>query len=111
MSEKLRIRITHRTERVLAAIAENPGASSLEVAEAAGIKDKGQASKLLARLATLGLIENTGGGASMGTTNAWRLTIKGAQVDKTIAQGFPTEAWGAKAAGATGTESVELGFQ
>ena len=42
-----------------AAIAENPGASSLEVAEMAGIKDKGQASKLFARLATLRVIENT----------------------------------------------------
>ena len=46
----------------------------------------------------------------MGTTNAWRLTLKGAQVDKMIAQGFPTEAWGTKAAHATGMESVELGL-
>jgi predicted transcriptional regulator len=65
---------------VLAAIAENPGASSLEVAEAAGIKDKGQASKLLARLATLGLIENTAENRGRGQAKAWRLTGLGVEL-------------------------------
>jgi chromosome segregation and condensation protein ScpB len=80
VSEKPKIRITHRTERVLAAIAENPGASSLEVAEVAGIKDKGQASKLLARLATLGLIENIAENRGTGQAKAWRLTELGAEL-------------------------------
>ena len=102
--------MTHRTVAVLLTISAEPGLSNLELSKRAGIRDQGQISRLLARLSHLGLIENTGGGASMGTTNAWRLTLKGAQVDKMIAQGFPTEAWGAKAAHATGTESVELGF-
>lgn len=108
--EGLRMRMTHRTVAVLLTISAEPGLSNLELSKRAGIRDQGQISRLLARLSHLGLIENTGGGASMGTTNAWRLTLKGAQVDKMIAQGFPTEAWGAKAAHATGTESVELGF-
>lgn len=108
--EGLRLRMTHRTVAVLVTISAEPGLSNLELSKRAGIRDQGQISRLLARLSHLGLIENTGGGASMGTTNAWRLTPKGAQVDKTIAQGFPTEAWGAKAARASDPESVELGF-
>ena len=49
--EGLDMRITYRTVRVLMAIAERPGASNrLVAAEAAGISDQGQISKLLARL-------------------------------------------------------------
>lgn len=70
-------RITYRTARVLAAIAEYPGASNREVAERAGITDQGQASKLLARLEALELIANLGERSSRGSPNAWRLTGRG----------------------------------
>jgi AcrR family transcriptional regulator len=77
----LEIRITHRRLQVLAAIAECNGRgshpSSQEVAEGAGINSAGQASKLLARLAGLGLIENTAEGRGGGRPKAWRLTQMG----------------------------------
>ena len=38
------------------------GPSNREVAHAAGVKDQGQISKLLARLQTHGLLQNTGAG-------------------------------------------------
>ncbi len=77
----LRIRLTYRTLRVLGAIGEpyrresNP--SNREVADAAGVADQGQISKLLARLERLGLIENMGPGQPYGERNAWRLTTLG----------------------------------
>jgi AcrR family transcriptional regulator len=75
------IRLTYRTVRVLVALAERPDASNREVAELAGITDQGQISKLLARLARLGLIENRGEGQAKGTSNAWSLTDKGARLE------------------------------
>jgi hypothetical protein len=86
--QKLGVRPTYRTSRVLAAIsdlmpaqpARGSGPSNREVAEAAGIEDQGQASKLLKRLQALGLIENTGVGHSQGGPNAWGLTAKGVMV-------------------------------
>ena len=63
---------TYRTERVLEAIARHPGASNREVADFAGVLDEGQISKLLKRLESLGLIENTGEGQPKGKPNAWR---------------------------------------
>jgi len=74
------MRLTHRTVRVLMVIAERPGASNREIAERSGIIDQGQISKLLARLARLQLIENTGDGQEKGASNAWRLSSRGAQV-------------------------------
>lgn len=41
-------------------------------------------SKLLARLETLGLIENTGAGHLSGEPNAWQLTAKGEGVAAAI---------------------------
>ena len=76
----LNMRLTHRTVRVLMVIAERPGASNREIAERSGIVDQGQISKLLTRLARLSLVENTGDGHERGTSNAWRLTARGAQV-------------------------------
>jgi AcrR family transcriptional regulator len=70
-------RLTHRTVRVLAAIAEYPGASNREVAERAGIVDQGQISKLLSRLERRELIVRLGGGPSRGAPNAWCLTEHG----------------------------------
>jgi AcrR family transcriptional regulator len=80
----LDMRLTYRTVRVMIAIATSPGASNRQVGVAAGIADQGQISKLLQRLTTLGLIENTSAGHSRGEANAWRLTSKGLEVEHTI---------------------------
>jgi AcrR family transcriptional regulator len=78
----LTMRLTYRTVRVLVVIAEHPGASNREIAERSGVADQGQISKLLARLARLELIENNGEGQERGGSNAWRLTARGAQVER-----------------------------
>lgn len=76
--------VTYRTRRVLGAIAELSGRganpSNREVSHAAGIRDQGQMSKLLARLEGLGLIENTCRKWSAGEPKAWGLTAKGEEV-------------------------------
>jgi AcrR family transcriptional regulator/DNA-binding MarR family transcriptional regulator len=82
----LNMRLTYRTVRVLVAIAGNSGASNREVADASGVQDQGQISKLLARLEHLGLIHNRGAGLSRGEPNAWRLTGKGEAVERAIRQ-------------------------
>lgn len=78
----LKMRLTHRTVRVLTAIAQRPGASNREIAEGSGIADQGQISKLLTRLARLDLVENTGDGQERGASNAWHLTPRGEQVER-----------------------------
>ncbi len=78
----LNMRLTHRTVRVLTAIAQHPGASNREIAEGSGIADQGQISKLLTRLARLELVENTGDGQERGASNAWHLTPRGEQVER-----------------------------
>lgn len=82
----MNIRLTYRTVRVLIAISELPGASNRQVAMEAGIVDQGQISKLLRRLESLGLVENTGMGQPRGVSNAWYLTALGARVRR-AAQG------------------------
>jgi AcrR family transcriptional regulator len=82
--QDLPMRFTYRTMRVLMAVAERPGSSNRAVGETAGIGDQGQASKLLARLHKLGLIENQGGDPARGEPNAWTLTPTGTQVHDTI---------------------------
>jgi AcrR family transcriptional regulator len=74
------IRVTYRTMQVMRAIDEQPGISNRQVGLAAGIEDQGQVSKLLARLAHRGLIENTSHGNARGSRNEWRLTARGEQV-------------------------------
>jgi AcrR family transcriptional regulator len=81
----LEMRLTYRTMSALAAIAAQPGLSNREVSERAGIVDQGQISKLLARLAGLGLTVNVGAGQS-GDANAWRLTVKGQELKRTISR-------------------------
>jgi AcrR family transcriptional regulator/DNA-binding MarR family transcriptional regulator len=75
-------RMTVLTHEVLAQVAslsaQGTGPSNREVAQAAGVKDQGQISKLLARLETHGLLENSGG--HPGAVNAWRLTPRGEQL-------------------------------
>jgi AcrR family transcriptional regulator/DNA-binding MarR family transcriptional regulator len=79
---RTRIRMTVRTRQVLAVIAELSewGASptNREIATAAGVKDEGQVSRLLARLQTHGLLQNAGG-LDKGA-NAWRLTPRGEEL-------------------------------
>jgi AcrR family transcriptional regulator len=81
---ELDMRLTYRTVRVLLAIAEHPGASNRQVADAADVADQGQISKLLARLEHLGLIENSGVGPASGEPNAWHLTAKGQEIEHTL---------------------------
>jgi AcrR family transcriptional regulator len=83
---QLEMRLTYRTVRVLMAIAANPGSSNRIVADASGVSDQGQMSKLLTRLAQLELIVNTGAGPARGEPNAWTLTEKGWQVQGAIAE-------------------------
>lgn len=80
-----RVRVTYRTARVLEVIAEQPDVSNRGVADAAGIKDQGQISKLLARLERLGLVVN----APVAATNAWRLTPEGEALTRAVAQARP----------------------
>jgi AcrR family transcriptional regulator len=83
--QDLPMRFTYRTMRVLVSVAEHPGSSNRTIGDSAGIGDQGQASKLLARLHKLGLIENKGGDPARGEPNAWVLTITGKQVHDSIA--------------------------
>lgn len=79
----LDMRMTYRTAKVLTAIAEQPGASNVQLAASVGVTDQGQISKLLARLSRLELIENIGP-HSAGAANAWRLTLKGGELDAAL---------------------------
>lgn len=85
----LPVRLTHRTLAVLAAIAEEPGASNREVSDAAGIADQGQVSRLLGRLESAQLIRNDGE-PDRWAPNAWRLTTRGEQVRQTMRRDFPS---------------------
>jgi hypothetical protein len=78
----LDMRVTYRTMQVVRAIGAHPGASNREVAQRSGVADQGQISKLLARLASLGLAENFGQGKKKGAANAWRLTARGEQLER-----------------------------
>jgi AcrR family transcriptional regulator/DNA-binding MarR family transcriptional regulator len=69
-------RLTVRTHLVLTAVAEHVGASSREIANAAGVRDEGQISKLLACLQDRGLVHNTAG-MTAGFPKAWQLTPRG----------------------------------
>jgi AcrR family transcriptional regulator len=84
----LDMRLTYRTARVLAVIAEEPGCSNVGIGARVEVTDQGQISKLLARLARLGLIENTGLGQARGAANAWHLTPRGREVDSAIRHKF-----------------------
>jgi len=80
--QDLNTRLTYRTLQALAAIAAAPGISNREVADAAGVRDEGQISKLLARVQRVGLVRNTGPGHVKGGPNAWTLTSRGAAVEQ-----------------------------
>jgi AcrR family transcriptional regulator len=76
----LKMRLTQRTSLVLLAIGQFPGANNCQVAEAAGVVDQGQISKMLGRLAGFELVENHGKGHEHGAPNAWKLTERGMRV-------------------------------
>jgi hypothetical protein len=85
---ELPIRATHRTTLVLRAIAQAPYSNNREIAQAAGLLDEGQASKLLARLERQGVIENVGVGAARGEPNAWLLTASGGRTVELLSESF-----------------------
>ncbi len=85
---ELPVRATHRTTLVLRAIAGTPYSNNREVAQAAGIADEGQTSKLLARLERQGVIENVGVGAARGEPNAWLLTPSGRRAVELLGENF-----------------------
>ncbi len=85
----LEMRLTYRTVRALIAVAEQPGSSNRAVGARAGIPDQGQISKLLTRLHTLGLIENTTAPSARGEPNAWTLTTRGWEIHAAIAPKTP----------------------
>ena len=71
----------HGAMRVLSVIGAEPGLNNREVALRAGAKDQGHISRLLARLARRGLVENT---RTQGRKNVWQLTASGKELDKAI---------------------------
>jgi DNA-binding MarR family transcriptional regulator len=77
-------RLNHRVVSVLQAIAAEPRLSNKEVAERVGVESKAHTSKLLARLARFGLIENQVLDAAPFEANAWRLTASGRHLEATI---------------------------
>ncbi|HEX5307865.1 MAG TPA: TetR family transcriptional regulator [Solirubrobacteraceae bacterium] len=78
------IRLTYRTTQVLLHLARHPGCSNRRLGDAVGIPDQGQVSKLLSRLRRLGFVENAGGPRAAGAPNAWRLTAKGAELQRAV---------------------------
>ncbi len=87
----LPMRITYRTICVLREIAARPGASNRQIAQAVGIADQGQMSKLLQRLERLGLIINVNAGQGRGLANVWRLTPSGAEVESAVGRSRSAE--------------------
>ncbi|HXB65579.1 MAG TPA: helix-turn-helix domain-containing protein [Solirubrobacteraceae bacterium] len=86
LAEGVGKRVTYRTARVLTAIAERPGSSNREVANRAEVVDQGQISKLLTRLEAQGLIVNAADGSGVrGAPNAWELTLRGEQIQHSLA--------------------------
>jgi AcrR family transcriptional regulator len=77
---RLDLSLTYRTARVLEVVGLAPGANNAQVGAGAGITDQGQISKLLTRLAGVGLVENTGVGQRAGGANAWHLTGAGIEL-------------------------------
>lgn len=74
----------HRKIAVLRALAAEPGLNNGELARRAGVKDQGHVSRLLARLARLGLVEDTSGPGRPAGVKAWRLTAAGEQLEAAL---------------------------
>ena len=95
---ELPVRATRRTTLVLRAIARAPYSNNREIAQAAGLVDEGQTSKLLARLERKGVIENVGVGAARGEPNAWLLTPSGRRAVELLGDSFRSGASQARSA-------------
>jgi AcrR family transcriptional regulator len=80
----LGMRLTYRTVLVLGAVASYPGSSNRTIANASGVVDQAQISKLLVRLEHRGLISNQCSSSGRGEPNAWRLTLWGEEVEQAI---------------------------
>ena len=72
-------RLTVRARMALTAVADCPGLNNLEVSEIVGLADQSQISRMMARLAEQGLVENTQA-LSKRMAKAWRLTDDGETV-------------------------------
>jgi DNA-binding MarR family transcriptional regulator/AcrR family transcriptional regulator len=78
-------RLNHSAVSVLRVIAAEPGLNSSEVALRASLKkDPGQVSRLLSRLARLGLIQSTRNPRSTPAAKAWRLTARGQEIEAAV---------------------------
>lgn len=76
-----------RAVRVLGVVAAAPGLSNAQVAERAGVKDQGHISRLLTRLARLGLIENRLAVKGLPVApNVWHLTSSGEEFQRALQQ-------------------------
>jgi AcrR family transcriptional regulator/DNA-binding MarR family transcriptional regulator len=84
--EGVEMRLTYRTMSVLSTIAAQPRLSNRDIGIRAGVTDQGQMSKLLNRLAQLGLIVNRGRGQANGTSNAWELTARGRKIERSVSR-------------------------
>jgi DNA-binding MarR family transcriptional regulator len=85
-------RLNHRAVSVLTVIGSEPGLNNRELASRAAVKDEGQISRLLSRLARLGLIENTRDAQRRGDVNAWQLTVAPEELEAAISHQPPAPA-------------------
>jgi AcrR family transcriptional regulator len=86
--EGVEMRLTYRALEILVAIADQPGLSNRAVGYRAGVPSDTQISKILGRLARVGLIQSAAEGRLNGGANAWRLTIRGKQVARATRRDF-----------------------
>jgi DNA-binding MarR family transcriptional regulator len=71
----------HREIEVLRVLAGEPGLNNLQIARRADVKDQGQISRLLARLARRGLIASARDQGRSAGAKEWRLTAAGEQLE------------------------------
>ncbi len=77
-------RPNHSTVSVLTIIAAEPGLSNREMAVRAGVTNEGHMSRILTRMAQLGLIRNTRDARSPVRANAWQLTASGEKLESAL---------------------------
>jgi predicted transcriptional regulator len=82
-------RMDQRAVSVLRVIGDQPWLTAREVALRAGREDPAQIARLLAHLAGLGLVASTRDVHRKGTPNAWRLTVRGEELDRAIGRETP----------------------
>jgi DNA-binding MarR family transcriptional regulator len=82
----------HRAPVVLRAIADEPGLSNRELALRAGVKNESQISRVLARFASAGVIEDTRDADRPGLPNAWQLTREAKELERALRGEAPAPA-------------------